>query len=783
MKTNILSTLPHLDDVLSKSYKSLIFDALEVNRRTGTSPEHILSVYSSFLYAQGLKSYSGLKLFNTKDALQEHMQQFVGFLYQETELSTVTIYIKVDYLLKSFQYLSTITTLSSPKIQIHQHRITSDAEACIAAYQKIQTNCENLSVLDGWTIQSKEGKQIYLPLGFIHYHYGAEFTSIIHNALVNYGMTHKHTTLKSHLNSLFNMIKLWPEICPTLEELKESLTGRKVYHLFENVMLLGFAYNQARQNAGRVFFKSWQSHVAVYKSCFIDTGVFDAPYRSLLTPTWKEPGSIAPTFPTGGDFKKKEKKHWLVPVPLHIKDEVVVKIIQTKLDKDLDYIHAICMQKVSELETKFKYNSSLVGKGIANRVSPLDGVSKLLASTPNEMGIVNIENAIATFYKYGPVDKGGYAKFLGFQYIEDCYKELNLPTSNILMFLCSALVLEHPNITYGWLYNWQLFDKFGNQTGFKKTDALWVAVSWKGRKGASNAQQEVYLNEYSKRIVELIINLTDVPRVFLKRDDNDDYRYMLLKCGLNSAERISMNVLWSPQFTNTIANPDYLKNKFKRLPKNDAKELAELVTLKTLRKSKGLQIYLNTRKLEDVSEALGHKKVSWYLLDSYLPKPLIDYFNERWVRQFQIAILFEAMKDSTYLYEVIDIFPHHLDEFLNNHGLGALPELIDNGFNDRAVNSIEPNVDSLLNTEGIVLTISIGLLQVLIAIREYIESIDEDLKLKEVTKQWYEVALYILTTLDFETRSYSPEIRSMLNTAKAYPLDQSTLGNALLCSS
>ncbi|TOB48446.1 hypothetical protein CGK03_25180, partial [Vibrio parahaemolyticus] len=105
--------------------------------------------------------------------------------------------------------------------------------------------------------------------------------------------------------------------------------------------------------------------------------------------------------------------------------------------------------------------------------------------------------------------------------------------------LCSALVLEHPKITYSWLYNWELFDKSGNQTGFKKADGKWIAVSWKGRRGASDAQQEIVLNEYSLRVVKLIKNITELPRKFLKNDENDDYRYMLLKCSLRSAERIS----------------------------------------------------------------------------------------------------------------------------------------------------------------------------------------------------------------------------------------------------
>ncbi|EGQ8546500.1 hypothetical protein GOZ70_25500, partial [Vibrio parahaemolyticus] len=308
MKTEILSTLPHLDYALSEGYKKLLQEALEFQRRENTTPEHGLNVYCGFIFAQGLTSYSGLVLFNSKEALDEHIRQFIGFLYKETNLSMTTIYRLAGYILKAFDYLSSVTTL--PKIypiKLNQFRVTIDAEECIVLYEKITTNSQNLSVLNGWSIKSKDEKQINVQLGFIHYHYGFEFTEIIHEALSNYGMTHKYTTLRSHISSLIEMMKIWPEICPSIENLNKSLKGENAYQFFENVMLLAFAYSQAKHNNGKAFFKTWKSHVAVYITCFIDTKVFEKPFMELLTPTWKEPTSKAPKFPTGGKFTRKEK--------------------------------------------------------------------------------------------------------------------------------------------------------------------------------------------------------------------------------------------------------------------------------------------------------------------------------------------------------------------------------------------------------------------------------------------------------------------------------------------
>ncbi len=778
MKTETLSTLPHLDYALSDGYKKLLLKAFKAQRRANTTPKHALNVYRGFIYALDLQNYSGLVLFNSKDALEEHVRQFIGFLYRETNLSMTTIYTQVDYFLKSIDYLSTVTTLPSiSRIKINQFRITVDAEVCITEYKKLTINSQNLCVLNGWSIKSKDGKEIGIPLGFIHYQYGSEFTKTIHEALCNYGMTHKYTTLRSHTAALLEMMKIWPELCSTVEELNQSLKEENAYHFFENVMLLAFAYSQAKQNCGKAFFKTWKSHVAVYTTCFVDTKVFDRPFRELLAPVWKEPISKIPKFATGGDLDRKEKQQWLTSIPLHIKDEEAIRTIHTRLNRDMNYVKCICEQKVTELEGRFDKNKKLEGKGLPLALCKKNRSEGSLELNSEQMGELNMANVLATFCEHGFLDLDGYSRFLGFQYIKDCIRALNLPNANNLMFLCAALVIEHPKITYSWLYNWELFDKNGNQTGFKKAGKNWVAVSWKARKGASNAQQEIILNEYSTRIVRLIKNITDIPRRLLRADGVDDYRYMLIKCDLRSATRVSRYNLWSPEFKESIAT----NNKNYGVSTADAKSLAELVSLRALRKSRGLQIYLESRKLDTVVEALGHKSIDFELLESYLPKPLMDYFNERWVRQFQNAIMFEAMKGSKYLYDAIDIQPEHLNEFIENHGVGILPELIDNGFNDRICNGGKIDLENKISKDAIVLTISTGLLQVLIGIREVFENYTEVTIVNNTAKRWYEIALFILTSLESDSRHCSSEIKNMLNTAAAYPLNHDVLRRAISC--
>ncbi|MBF4296009.1 hypothetical protein EAY24_22345, partial [Vibrio anguillarum] len=52
--------------------------------------------------------------------------------------------------------------------------------------------------------------------------------------------------------------------------------------------------------------------------------------------------------------------------------------------------------------------------------------------------------------------------------------------------------------------------------------------SYKSRKGATNAQQEVVLNEFSKSVVEFLIQHTHIAREYLKDKGDVNWRKMIL---------------------------------------------------------------------------------------------------------------------------------------------------------------------------------------------------------------------------------------------------------------
>jgi hypothetical protein len=68
------------------------------------------------------------------------------------------------------------------------------------------------------------------------------------------------------------------------------------------------------------------------------------------------------------------------------------------------------------------------------------------------------------------------------------------------------------------------------------------------------------------------------------------------------------------------------------------------------------------------------------LISSYLPEPIANFFQERWIRIFQLGVVVVALSDSDYLFDATGFKSmSELDEFLKNHALKTLPKHLENG--------------------------------------------------------------------------------------------------------
>ncbi|MBF4426297.1 hypothetical protein EA860_19890, partial [Vibrio anguillarum] len=106
------------------------------------------------------------------------------------------------------------------------------------------------------------------------------------------------------------------------------LSRNHIQSFFHKVFKVLFVRSQAAMLCPKVFHKRWRDIVGYYTECFIYTGVFDEPHKPFIVPKWKDPKDAAPTFLVGGNTTQQESNRWFANIPLKIKDEKAVSIIQ-----------------------------------------------------------------------------------------------------------------------------------------------------------------------------------------------------------------------------------------------------------------------------------------------------------------------------------------------------------------------------------------------------------------------------------------------------------------------
>ncbi|WP_347365994.1 hypothetical protein [Vibrio vulnificus] len=780
MNVKTLNKLSLLNTALSVEYSNYLTSTAKfVVSKKEMQP--VLNTYAAYCYLTEQGNYTAFKILNESNELNLHFQSLVGFIYDIDSLSARRKYVLCYELKHLFQYIAQDKQLTLDEVQLSSVKTTEDVLTCIGQFLKINIDKSKADYVNGWQVVSKEGKCLEVHLDTVYVNFGEVFTNKVHLGLKNYAYTQKSISLTQALKGLNNLFIGMSTVHNesyglTIEDL---LNRNHVQHFFHKVFKVLFVRSQAAQLCPKSFHLRWRNTINYYTECFINTGIFAAPHKPFITPNWKDPKDSAPTFSIGGDTTLSESSRWFANIPLKIKDEEAVSIIQQRVERDMAHIRHICVLKFEELVEREDRNKGFLNTGL---VKPMSGTLGNLQYN-QFVGAGKLENTVATFYEHGIAAKdSNYQSFLGFSgNSSQLYTELNLPTKSTLSALLTLLVMEHPLITPSWLARWELFDVNGNMTGYKKVGNQHIVVSYKSRKGATNAQQEVVLNEFSKSVVEFLIQHTHISRQYLRNKGDADWRKMILTATLYNVVRPSNlnNTLHSANdFYGWLQDKSFF-DKSSDITLKDAQAISEIHSLRSIRRHIGLQIYLKTRSMDAVSEALGHKKKDANLLTSYLPKPLMDFFNARWIRQFQDAILLEAMKASVYRLDAVNMSVQDIEEFLNNHGISNISGHLDNGFAQQI--TTDNGTSEPLAFDKLTYTISTSLLQLLMAIRLVVEGSDDEDSFLDIVSHWYQSAVFVLDSLSSDKYSADDDLMEMFDIAINNKLDPDSIKGVLLC--
>lgn len=777
MNTAILSELSLIKGALSTGYSTYVVSVIDAVE-CGKSKSVLVHIYEAYCYLMKQGNYSGLDILNDSKMLNQHFQLLVGLIYSNDRL---TLRGKYGYCLqykKVFERIAQDKQLTFDNINFSTVKVAEDISNCIEQFCEIKVDQTKAKYLNGWSVESKEGNKQEVHLDAIYVAFGESFTDKIHSAINNYAFKQNSTTLRGSITNLKNLFIGMASAYTKRNgfTIETCLSRNHTQAFFHKIYKINLALSQASQLSPKSFHNKWKNTIGIYKECFIDTGIFDEPLKPFIIPAWKDPMGKAPTFSIGGEPKKEEALRWFANIPLKIKDQETIKIITQRLDRDMSHIKHVCQLKFKELIEREARNQEYVKIGSVKPVSV-----KHNSDYYSYCGEDELENTIATFSHYGIKGRAEYLRFLGFKgNTPQLINELNIPTKSTLHVLLTLLIMEHPLITPSWIDKWCLFDKNGNQTGYKEMNGQYVAVSYKSRKGTNDAQQTVILNEFSKSVVEFLIQHTQMARDYLKNQGGKGWRKMMLTATPISVlpiHYIHNSKIHNTEFPDWLREPKLMDENLNITPL-DAIEITEIYSLRSVRRHRGFQIYLESQSMDAVAEALGHKSKDPKLLASYLPKPLMDFFNARWVRQFQNAILLEALKDSKHLLQAVNMSAEDIQEFLENHGLSGVPEHFDHGFRQQAAG--HNNADVAFNE--VAYTISTSLLQLLMAIRFIVENSDDEVNFLDVVSHWYQSAVFVIDSL-MTSSNYQgdAELMDMYEIASNNKIDTNLISGALVC--
>jgi hypothetical protein len=779
-----IRSLPAVQKALSPAFKRLLSDN-SAKSRGGV----VVNNYAAYISTFKAAGYEALDIINSPESLLKQLRGFVGFIYSQYECNPA--YNVSLVVINTFKAL-TKHEIDTPHLSaIKMNEVIGQ---CIAEFKSLQVSPERLTYLDGWQLKSKEGKVLNFTIGEFHEAFGDELTADIYHHACEYCTTQKSTTLRASANNLVALLNSFTTHCNSADDLRAQLKANKLSAFLEMVMWCSFTSYLAKGNKSKTFFSSWTVAIKVFRRCFIESGLIDEPVRPILAPSFKENSQSIAKIATGGKLTTTEDQLWLASIPLHIKDETAIQIIENRLRASEEHVRASYHAVFERIKEKHERNLKLAKTGMVKSIRGVGGGVKKSEYVP--VGRNHLANCIATFYTHGiGAAVKSHAFFFGGSQGNNysltasvLADELNLPTTATLGALCTLLVLEHPALIPSALERWELFDKNGQMTGYKQVGGSYIIVVYKNRKGAAKAQQDIVLNKYSQSIVETLINHTELARQYLKANQSTDeyqenaWRYMLIRADLKKAN-------WCFSFGEKISSAT-MSNAYRKwvyshsngMNEDDKLLLSKSVGLRSGRKIRAIRTYIKTHSLREVAEVLGHETVNVELLNKYLPSSLMDFFNARWVHQFQNALIYIAMQESDYLFEAVDIKPENLDEFLQNHGILDIPKLFGKFKNDATLSLVEKEETREVFDE-VTLTITKSVMRVLIAIKSIVDSSKEaqdGQTFRDIVSTWYEAATLILTD-DARENTINVERSQLIAIAKKSPLDIQLVLGALTC--
>ena len=608
---------------------------------------------------------------------------------------------------------------------------------------------ERIRYWNGWGIIAPKGQEHFLSLAGLWNSHGKEFTEDFYRHWVLFFKKQARPGY-TELNKMVKFLSEHSEDWPTVTFQHPQMIKAFFLAFMKDFFLT--AHRKKMKINGQI--KSWRRLMANCEELFIETGVWAMPYQGGLPKPLERPDF-------GLGSRKKVRADGVVvheklitPVPLHVTDEEAIEILFHNIETDIMVVKLWAIDQCRQLFSKVKERKLLAKLGL-----PTQGGASL--KSVEQLGL---ENIYATFEQDGFQTNRNYltTRFGSGNNVQVA-SLMGLPTTEKLFPYQCLLVIQHPEITHGFLEKFILFDDNGDSIGYIKDDSGAKLIGYKDRRGKALSEQVIELTAESQQWIEEIIEITEPLRKALRQAGKPTWKELFISCGNGFASPGSMPpTAWNrSRFTAYPKAFEDLRQQFapyEHMLQCGLQQFLEQVSLTTLRASCGVMVYLRTKSVVEMSKALGHARYDPVLLSRYLPDAILSFFQTRWIRIFQRSFICEAMKESPYLVEATDFASmDELHTFLKNHALKAIPSHLRNPENKPS------NEKSESRNNHIYISIDVGIMTALLSLEAAVHKSKEPYQICGRAKYWAELSKAVSDEIE---RGSDALLKEHLNVAK-----------------
>lgn len=634
-----------------------------------------------------------------------------------------------------WRYICLLITSPNSQLTFGQHRDDKlsykNKIKAVQEFESLDLDARALWYWSGWKAYNLNGQERYVPLRGLYKSYGYEFSAAFYQTYASALQNIRSV----RINGVKELIDFMADNVHKFDA-KDLKSAKKSKEFWTEFRSHYFTSRFANGQGAKLFSISngWLYSIVPFSEKLAQSNLIARPTGGMPdgTPTFR--GAHTPNQRQGKNGDQENIK-LTFPVPLSVTDDEAMEIVFGRVQHDLDIVKRWARSKIE-----------CVKKRLADLNSSHADQLHLTSGSDNALFLKNCYSI------YGKIGfKTGNDCRLLFLYgapLSEVAHALVLPTTNTVVPFAYALVAHHSEITSEFLNSCDLYDKHGILCGVIETDAGHYLVSNKYRKGSELAEQKILLTEETYSIVQTLIAITESARQYLRNIGDPNWRRLFLSTGKGFGYPKKLKSL-------TIAKP--LRSEFAQelvdlgaMPEA-AETLSQHCTLTAVRAIGGVAKYIETESLVAASKALGHTRFDYVLLKRYIPKPLLDFFSNRWVRIFHQGFILEAMNDSPYALASTDF--NSVEEvhiFLNNHALKIKKPPVDT-----------PMQDTTSQKKEIVFCIDENVLREMIKLEEKADTILTNAK----ENYWSKISRKLLSYIESDECT-RPDFQDMLKAVK-----------------